>query len=168
MKPGLLWLYKVMTFWLPESRGFGWKRFWLRLAGARIGENVRIYTSASFYGNGILSVGDDVHIGSGVKIMSTAPACVRIGSCVDIGPDVLLVTGAHEIDLAGSHLAGHGTSKSIKIGDGCWLGARSLVLGGVELCEKTLVAAGAVVRHSVLSPKSLVAGVPAATKKVLG
>ena len=168
MKPFRLWIYRLLTWWLPETRCFRWKRVLLRWAGATIGKNVRINSSAQFGGNGELVVGDDVWIGAGDVICPTAPARIVIGSHVDLGPEVMMLTGSHEIDLVGEHVGGKGTSASVSVGNGCWLGARATILLGVTLAEKTLVAAGAVVTQSVNEPCSLVAGVPAKIKKMLG
>ena len=140
----------------------------LRWAGAKVGKNVRINSSAVFSGNGGLIVGDDVWIGAGDVISPIAPARIAIGSHIDFGPGVMIVTGSHEIDLEGEHIGGKGTAASVSIGNGCWLGARATILPGVALAEKTLVAAGAVVTKSVDVPCSLVAGVPAEIKKRLG
>ena len=50
--------------------------------------------------------------------------------------------------------------KGIKIGKGCWIGAKVTVLDGVEIGENSVIAAGAVVTQSF--PKdSIIAGVPA-------
>ena len=136
----------------------------LRWSGAEVGKNVRINSSAVFSGNGELSIGEDVWIGAGSVIMPVAPARVAIGSHVDIGPGVMILTGSHEIDPDGLHIGGRGTAKSVTVGDGCWLGARVTILPGATLAEKTLVAAGAVVTKSVDEPCSLVAGVPAVVK----
>lgn len=156
-----LWLYRVLTAWLPESRAFAWKRMWLRLAGAKIGKNVRIYSSARFLGNGRLEIGDDVHIGPEVMIYAVAPAGVTIGSSIDIGPRVTVLTGSHVIDPEGAHVAGKGTAAEVAIADGCWLGAGSIILPGVSLAKKTVVAAGAVVTKSAENEQVLLAGVPA-------
>jgi maltose O-acetyltransferase len=115
-----------------------------------------------------LIVGDDVWIGAGDVISPIAPARITIGSHIDFGPGVMIVTGSHEIDLEGEHIGGKGVAASVSIGNGCWLGARATILPGVALAEKTLVAAGAVVTKSVDVPCSLVAGVPAEIKKRLG
>ena len=139
----------------------------LRWAGAAIGKNVRINSSAVFGGNGELVVGDDVWIGARDIICPTAPARIVIGSHVDLGPEVMMLTGSHEIDLEGEHIGGKGMAASVSIGNGCWLGARAMILPGVTLADKTLVAAGAVVTKSVDVPSSLVAGVPAVVKKQL-
>ena len=163
-----LWVYRRLTGWLPESRCFGFKRRLLRWAGVRIGTNVRVYSSAEIYGTGALEIGDDVHIGSGVFIAAVAPAKVVVGSHVDIGPRAMILTGSHKVDCNGEHVAGVGTAESVEIGDGCWLGARSVILPGVKMPRKTLVAAGSVVAKSVADEQVLVAGVPAVVKKKLG
>ena len=139
----------------------------LRWAGAQIGKNVRINSSAVFEGNGELVIGDDVWIGARDVICPTAPARIVIGNHVDLGPEVMMLTGSHEIDLDGEHIGGKGKSAPVAIGNGCWLGARAMILPGVTLAEKTLVAAGAVVTKSADVPCSLVAGVPAVVKKKL-
>lgn len=167
MKPFRLWIFKLLTAWLPESRGFGVKNALLRWAGAKVGRNVRIYSSVKIVGTGTLEIGDDVHIGSDVFLSIVTPAGIMIGSHVDIGPGAMILTGSHRIDPVGEHIAGEGTATAVSIADGCWLGARSVVLPGVVLAKKTLVAAGAVVTKSVAIPQQLVAGVPAVVKRAL-
>ena len=167
MKPCRLWIYRLLTWWLPETRCFWWKRGLLRWAGATVGKNVRINSSAICSGNGGLVIGDDVWVGARDVICSTAPAHIVIGSHVDIAPEVMMLTGSHEIDPAGEHIGGKGMATSVTIGNGCWLGARATILPGVTLAEKTLVAASSVVTRSVDEPCTLVAGIPARFKKRL-
>ena len=164
MKPCRLWLYSVVCRSLPETRFFGLKVVLLRWCGAKIGSNVRINSTAIFAGIGGLEIGDDVWIGPGCRISPVGGAVVRIGSHCDVGPEVMILTGSHEIDPVGSHIGGNGTASSVTVGNGCWLGARAIIL---TLAEKTLVAAGAVVTRSIEVQCSLVAGVPAVVKKVL-
>ena len=166
MKPFRLWIYRLLTWWLPETRCFWVKRFLLRWAGVTVGRNVRINSSAVFSGNGDLCIGDDVWIGAGCRISPVGQAKITIGSHCDLGPEVMILTGSHEVDLVGLHIGGAGTTSSVTIGDGCWLGARATILPGVTLAKKTLVAAGAVVTKDVETPCSLMAGVPAVGKKV--
>lgn len=167
LKPFRLWLYRLLIGWLPETRCFGLKVFLLRWAGAKIGKNVRINSSASFGGDGILEIGDDVWIGGGDVISPVASARIVIGNCVDFGPQVMVITGSHEIDPIGDHIGGKGIARDVEIGNGCWLGARVTILPGVTLAEKTVVAAGAVVAKSITERGTLVAGVPALFKKKL-
>ena len=167
MKTSRLWLYRLLTAFLPETRCFGFKRAFLRWCGAKIGKNVKINSSASFCGDGRLEIGDDVWIGPRVMIGSCGDAVVRIGCNVDIAPGVNIWTGSHKIDLNGKRIAGRGYNESIAIGDGSWIGIGAIILHGVVLAPKTLVAAGAVVVKSVCSPLTLVAGVPGVAKKKL-
>ena len=88
-----------------------------------------------------------------------------IGDRCDIGPGVEFVPGSHTIGNA-SRRAGFGTAKPIFVGNGCWLGAKSIILGGVKIGDGCVVAAGAVVIHDV-PPNTLVAGVPARVKRQL-
>lgn len=162
-----LYLYSLIARLIPESRGYGIKNALLRWAGAKIGANVRIFSSVQIVGTGSLVIGNDVHIGSRALIYAVAPAGVTIGDCVDIAPEVILHSGSHKIDSAGVHIAGEGNAVPIVIGSGSWLGARATILPGVTLPEKTLVAAGAVVTKSIDAPSTLLAGVPAVAKKVL-
>lgn len=161
----VLWLYRIVTWWLPESRAFAFKAMLLRFAGAKIGRNVRIYSSAMFAGVGGLEIGDDVHIGPSTLFMTARPATIVVGNHVDIGPGVVLTNGTHEINPLGPHIGGRGVARPVVIGDGCWIGARAVLLPGVELPRSTLVAAGSVVTKSVPESHCLVTGVPATVKK---
>ena len=161
-----LWLYGLISRLLPETRCFGLKVGMLRWCGAKVGDNVRVNSSARIGGNGKLIIGSGVWIGSQSFIYVSGRTEIRIGNNVDIGPCVMLCNGTHKIDLEGERIAGQGNTASVVIGDGCWLCARSTILPGVELQPRTLVAAGAVVTKSNANQRSLLAGVPAREKKL--
>ena len=55
-------------------------------------------------------------------------------------------------------------SKQVIIGEGCWIGEKAIILPGVELGKRCIVAAGAVVTKS-FPAYSLVGGVPAKVLK---
>ncbi len=168
MKTFRLWLYRLIVHNLPETRLFGFKVALLRWCGASVGKNVRVCSSALFMGNGHLVIGNDVWIGAGCRISPVGGAEIKIGDHCDLGPEVMILSGGHQIDPDGDHIGGKGMSASVLINSGCWLGARSTILPGVTLAEKTLVAAGAVVKESTKEPKTLIAGVPAQEKKRFG
>ena len=168
MNTFVLWLYRLIVNLLPESKCYGLKNTLLRLAGAKIGKNVRIYSSAHIVGNGSLEIGDDVHIGADVLIYPVFPASIHIGSHIDIAPRVTIITGTHRIDPSGEHIAGNGIAETVTISDGCWLGTASTILPGIVLPEKTIVAAGALIARNPqknISSPYLLAGVPALIKK---
>ena len=158
MKSRRLWIYQLICRLLPETRLFGLKVAMLRWCGAKVGDNVRISSSARFFGGGELIVGDDVWIGTDDIINSVCGASVKIGNCCDLGPGVMILTGSHKVDPSGAHIAGEGTVSDVGVGDGSWLGARSLLLPGVKLPRKTLVAAGAVVIGGFDTECQLLAG----------
>ena len=166
MRPSRLWIYRLITALLPETRFFGLKVRLLRWCGAQIGSNVRINSSARFAGNGQLIIGDDVWIGPGNLLSAVGSATLTIGSHCDLAPQVTLLTGTHVVGggIAG-RMAGPGCARSVSIGDGCWLCARALILPGVSLAEQTIVAAGAVVTTSYAEPRVLLAGTPAKIAK---
>ncbi len=70
-----------------------------------------------------------------------------------------IVTGSHEL---GGHerRAVAGAPSPVRIGSGCWLGARVVVLPGVTIGPGCMIAAGAVVAHDCAADR-LYAGVPA-------
>lgn len=160
-----LYLYSQIVRWLPETRFFGLKVKLLRWCGATIGENVRICSSATFIGVGQLTIGDDVWIGPGAFMSPNKDATIQIGSYIDIAPQVMILTGSHKIEPMGEHIGGEGYSASVVVGDGCWLGARCVLLPGVTLKQKTIVAAGAIVTKPIDEEMVLVAGVPAKVVK---
>ena len=133
----------------------------LRWCGATVGKNVRIDSCATICGNGSLTIGDNVWIGAHTFIYAAGQTGVEICKDVDVGPAVVICNGTHEVDSAGAKIAGRGATRAIKIGEGSWLGVRSVILPGVTLAPRTLVAAGAVVAKSNERERTLLAGVPA-------
>jgi maltose O-acetyltransferase len=158
-------LINLFLFALPPSRLFGLRRALLSLAGISLGNNVQYCGRAWIYGRGQLVVGDDTWLSPATNIYTHTDVVIRIGARCDIGPGVELIPGSHLIGTS-ARRAGAGTAKPIIIGDGCWIGARCLILGGVTIGDGCIVAAGAVVTTS-MPPNSLVAGVPAKVKQAL-
>lgn len=164
MRPFRLYVYKLITSILPETRFFKLKVALLRWCGAKVGDNVRINSTAFIQGCGRLEIGNDVWIGPYVHIMTGEGAVVSIGDCVDIAPHVYIGTGSHEIVVDGCRAAGRGFNKSISIGRGVWLCVRVVVLPGVCIGDMAVVAAGAVVTRDVQG-HTVSGGVPCKTIK---
>ena len=127
-----------------------------------MGENVRICSSAIFLGCGELIIGSGTWIGHNCLI--TASSRIEIGKNVDVAPMVYLGTGTHVPQFGKERCAGEGLNKDIKIGDGCWLCARTTILPGVTVGNMTIVGAGAVVNKDL--PDGITAvGIPATPLK---
>lgn len=137
------------------------KRGLLRFGGATIGKNAKIVGPIHFTCH--LTIGENSWIGVGFSAHGNGT--VRIGDNCDLAPEVMLLTGSHEI---GDHnrRAGRGMSSIIEIGNGCWLGARSTVLGAINIGDGCVIAAGSIVNKS-FEPDWLIAGVPANGKRSL-
>lgn len=164
MKASILYINRLIFSVLPETRCFGLKRALLRLAGAKIGNNVRICSSAMIIGVGELKIGDNTWIGQ--RVMLIASSKIKIGKNVDIAPNVYIGNGTHEITPERDRIADVELSKDIEIGDGCWICVNSTILAGVSIGKKCVVAAGTVVTKSFDNMK-LIVGIPAEVKKIL-
>lgn len=150
---------------LPETRFFGLKRGLWRLAGAEVGDGVRICSSVTILGAGELRIGPNTWIGP--HVLLCASTCIEIGRDCDLAPRVYIGDGTHEITPDAARIAGIDTTRPVRIGDGCWLCANSTILPGVEIGRKCVVAAGSVVTRGIAEDGILIAGVPAERKKKL-
>lgn len=158
-------LINSLLFVLPTTRMFALRRFLISLCGVKLGANVKYCGRSWIYGRGQLVVGADTWLSPATNIYTHTDVTIRIGARCDIGPSVELIPGSHLVGTS-TRRAGAGTVKPITIGDGCWIGAHCLILGGVTIGDGCIVAAGAVVTTS-MPPNTLVAGVPAKVKQVL-
>ena len=105
-----------------------------------------------------------IRVGSGNyfnrNVMIDACCLVEIGDRNMFGPDVYITDSNHQVRDGfgpGELPMDRGT---VVIGNRCWIGAKAVILKGVQLGDGCVVAAGAVVTRSV-EPGELVAGVPA-------
>ncbi len=143
----LRWAVLLAIGLLPPTRCYALKAWLLRGSGIKLGDGVRIVSSAKIWGRDI-SIGKNTFIGHEVLI-ANGDASVAIGSNVDIAPRVLIVSGSHELTPWAERAAGRGFSRNIVIGNGCWIGAGSIILGGVVIGDKAMVGAGALIRSNV-------------------
>jgi len=158
----LLYLFYL----LPSSRYYKLKSKLLNLIGFQVAKSTRVTSSVKFLGIENITIGNDTFIGHETMIAGSNKSSVTIGSNCDISSRVTIVTGTHEIDIYGEHIAGKGISKDITIGDGVWIGVNATILPGVNIGNKSIIAAGAVVTQDVPS-YVMVAGNPAVIKKKL-
>jgi maltose O-acetyltransferase len=128
----------------------------LRRAGIKIGARVKLFGQI-FFGSEKCEIGDGAFISVQCLIDGAAP--VKIGNDVFLAMGVRLITSTHEFGPH-SRRAGAPVNAPVTIGDGCWLGAGSMVLPGVTIAPGCVIGAGAVVTQST-EPDGLYLGVPA-------
>lgn len=118
------------------------------------------YAIIKGYYNSRMSIGRGVWIGQQVFLHSAGG--LTIGEDVGIGPGARILTSAHDLNQE-SHRAIMKRPlqfAAVDIGHGCDLGVNSVILPGVTLGQRVQVAAGAVVTKS-FPDDAVVAGVPA-------
>lgn len=110
-----------------------------------------------FVGGSGLSVGPRTFINYGCFFDTSAP--ITVGADCSLGMEVLICTSTH--DQAGpARRGGRLLSRPVEIGDGCWIGARAVLLPGVRIGPGCVIAAGSVVTGDC-EPDGLYAGNPA-------
>lgn len=150
------WNLVWMFLFRPTPRGvlYGWRRFLLRLFGARIGKGAHILPSCRVWLPSNLTMGDH-------SCLSEAVDCycvdrITIGNQTVVSQGAFLCTASHDIASPTMEL----THRPIVIGPQSWIAARAFIGPGVTIGEGSVVGACAVVTRDV-APWTVVAGNPA-------
>lgn len=141
----------------------------LRLFGAEIGNNVRIYEIQLLnVGNGFnnLRIQDNVHIGMGCRIDLEGLVAIEYGTT--LSPGVTILTHADPGSQHHSPICNvyEPIVAGVNIHSYCWIGCNSTILPGALIRERTIVGACSLVRGE-LNSRSLYCGIPAKKIKLL-
>lgn len=121
-----------------------------------LGDNVKIWSA---HRQTLISGSGRIRIGNGAFI--NAGSIVYSELAITIGDDVALANEVYVMDTPSHGIEGREpVAKPVVIGNGTWVGARAIVLPGVTIGSRVVVAAGAVVTRDV-PDEVLVAGNPA-------
>lgn len=118
----------------------------LRWEGLKVGERVSLHEYCYLQALGGIEIGNDVSIAHGCSLVSFEHSYTNTETPIRDQPLALA---------------------PIRLGSDIWLGSGVRVLAGVELGDRTVVAAGAVVTRSS-SGGELLGGIPARPIKVIG
>jgi maltose O-acetyltransferase len=158
---------RLMASPLPDYFCSGLRTQILRTFGFKVGPDTFFWGMPRMIGGpGLhtrLAVGCDTRFNIGCIL--DLYGYIKIGDHVSFGPQVLILTGEHEIGDSERRI-GALSQATVTIGDGCWIGARATILPGVTISAGSVVAAGAVVTHDV-PPNTVVGGVPAKVLRTL-
>ena len=152
---------------LPPTRIFVFKRLLWQRIGVSVGTDTKINSGAKIWGVGPVSIGSRCWLGMNLVLIVPDGAEVTIGANVDIGPDVLIECGSHDIG-GPERRAGIVRATGVEIGSGSWIGCRVTLLGGVKLAPGTIVGAGALVLPGEYPENALLTGVPARVSRIIG
>ena len=133
---------------------FNWRNFLLKVFGADIGKNVKIYSSCWIYSPWNLIIQDDSKLGRGVDCYSYAK--IKIGRNSTISQRSFLCAASRDYKKKHRPII----VSEIEIGDNCWIAAESFIAPGVKIANNSVVLARSVLTKSFDSD-SLIAGHPA-------
>lgn len=117
----------------------------LKIFGAKAGTNVAIKPCVNIKYPWFLSIGSNVWIGENVWIDNLGK--VSIGDNVCLSQGSLLLSGNHDYKKPGFDLI----IKEIILEEGVWIGARSIVCGGVVCKSHSVLTANSVATQSLAS-----------------
>jgi putative colanic acid biosynthesis acetyltransferase WcaF len=159
--PGRSLLVRTLWFFVgcPLVRStllpFGsWKAGLLRLFGARLGRGIVIKPGVRIKHPWLLEIGDHSWIGEDAWIDNLAPVTIGRNACLSQG--VYLCTGNHDWSDPEFGLI----VKPIRVENGAWVGAKSVIAPGVVVGAYAVICAGSVV-NSAVPPMQVQGGNPA-------
>ena len=134
----------------------------------KCGKRVKFFPVGSYISFATVSLGSHVYIGPKAYIRSTH-GNIYISNFAVLGPEVMIFGGNHIFNVVGKPLCMlHKNKKHIDpttyIGVDAWVGARAIIMPGVQIGDGAIIGAGSVVTKNVI-PFSIVAGNPA---KIIG
>ncbi len=149
---GIVWT--IGARWLPRPLFAGWRRFLLRLFGARIADGCNVAPSVRIWLPRHLTMERAASMGPGVDCYNMAP--ITIGAATIVSQRAFLCAGNHDPRDPDFQLI----TAPIVIGAGAWIAAEAFVGPGVTIGRGAVVAArGCAVRD--VAEWAIVAGNPA-------
>lgn len=162
-----MYFVNILMEILPNAGLHKFKAKLFRWAGVKVGNNVEFFQGVKIQGVGEVEIGDGAFIGHEVLFMINKGGKIDIGESSVISSRCTIITGFHPITPNGERIISReGTTSEVHICKGSAVLAGCMVLPGVTIGEKALVAAGATVANNV-APYTLVGGCPAKLIKYL-
>lgn len=132
----LVWI--LACRWTPAPLQT-WRALCLRAFGAKVGQGVHVYPRVRIWAPWNLEIGEEAGIANGVTLYSQGK--IMIGKRAVISQGSHLCAGTHDFEIPGFPLV----AKPITIEDHAWLAAEVFVHPGVTIGEGCVVGARSVV-----------------------
>ena len=129
------WLVQATLFRLSPHSAYGWRRFILRLFGAKVGRDVHLRPTARVQYPWKVSVGDYSWVGDGAVLYSLGE--IRIGAHSVVSQRAYLCAATHDHQKASFDLL----ASSIDIGREVWIAADVFIGPGVSVGDAAVVGA---------------------------
>ena len=144
----ILWFFAnslIINNYLPIPMSI--KVFVLRLFGAKIGENLTIKPKVNIKYPWFLEIKNNVWIGETAWIDNFVKVTIEDNVCISQG--ALLLTGNHDYKKSTFNLI----PRDIYLEKGVWIGAKSVVCGGVRCMSHSVLAVNSVATKNLNSYK---------------
>lgn len=148
------WIVSALLFRPSPQVLYGWRRFLLRLFGARIGRGVILRPSVRVTYPWKLTIDDNAWVGDRVELYTLGE--IHIGHDAVVSQGTYLCTGTHDPRDPSFPISAH----PIVVEPEAWIAAEAFVLPGRRIGRAAVVAARAVVTTDV-PEEAVVAGHPA-------
>ena len=131
----LWWITQAILFKPSPQIMYGWRRFLLKLFGAKIGKNVLIRSNVTITYPWKVEIGDNSWVGDDCVLYSLGN--ITIGSNVSIAHKVYFNTGGHNFNKVTFDI----TSSPVVVKNECWITNDVYVAPGVTIGRGTVVGA---------------------------
>ncbi|MEJ5961894.1 WcaF family extracellular polysaccharide biosynthesis acetyltransferase [Pedobacter immunditicola] len=150
----VLWgLVSALLFHPSPKPLHHWRAFLLRIFGAKVGKNVHVYPGTKIWAPWNLVLLDECGIAKGAILYSQGK--IFIGYRAVISQGAHLVTGTHDYTKTGFPLI----TMPIHIGDHAWIAAEAFIHPGVTIGDGCVIGARSVVTKD-MPPWQVCAGHP--------
>lgn len=126
-----------------------------------LGPDAAISPTCQFANASRIRLGARAHVGSGCYLWAGPKyGLIEAGDDLLLGPDVMITAASYRFRDGSPTTDQSMEEASIRIGRNVWIGARAIILPGVQIGDGAVVAAGAVVSRNI-GAGEVFAGVPA-------
>ena len=129
-----------------------------------LGKNVRIGSNTILWGTGTIVIGDNSHIGENSWIYSNCNGGVTIGDDVNVAANLYLIDSNHKFEKGQLIREQDLESEHISIGNDVWIGANVTIIKGARIGNGCVIGAASLVNKS-FPDNSIIGGVPAKVLK---